>query len=326
MGLSLQVDSGYLCPSGGGYKIRIGGIDTVFYPSGSGLSGKIPFGAQSDYIYIYKPNGTSTYTVNSNIISIQSNPSIFSVTPSIVNQYTYFNPVIIGQNFEFFTSNLPYFFAISGGIDHNVQSTTNILANSGGNADTIYLNNFIITGSTGYYDILVQNFAGTGIMKSGFLVKTGVNQALSCIASASPISNILSAPAHSIDNSSGTFCAMITTNNLSGSILSINAKNNSVMKINLIKVLMDNVPISLNVQTNGRVNTFISYDANISGELSLWHKNSNRPFYNSPQVNLFGAIFNLFNSGITGVSILKIATAAVDGPRNFLGISEIQIY
>lgn len=324
IGLSLIVDSGYLFPSGTGYKVRVGGIDTIFYQSGTGLSGQIPFGGQSDYIYIYKPDGTSTYTVNPNIISIQSRPSILSITPSVVNQYSYFNPVLIGQNFEFFTNNIPYFFAISGGINKDIQQITNIISNSGGNADTMYINNFIVTGSTGYYDILVQNFAGTGIFKSGLFVKSGINQANSCIATVTPSTNQLYQHIGSlaIDNSTGTFVAMNCNQGLSGTIISITPKNNGVLNINLIKILMDNVP-SLLVDTNS---SLPQYTSNTSGELSLWYKNSNKPFYNSEQVNLQGATFNLFNSGITGVRIIKIATPRITAIRNYLGISEIQIF
>ncbi len=328
--LSLTVDSGYLAPTGGGYKIRVGGIDTIFYQNGTGLSGKVPFGSQSDYIYIYKPDGVSTYTLNPNQFVVHSMPKIFSITPSVVNQYQYINPVLIGQNFEFFTSELPWFFAISGGLNKDMQTGKNMVANSGGNADTIYIPNFIVTGQTGYYDIIVKNFAGSGIFKSGLLVNTGINQATSCSASITVGHQLGNNYAGlGIDGSTGTFAGMKCTAIVSGVSFSASAKNNNVMKISLIRLFIStgDARDSNSVRDIGQI-----YTANTSGALSLWFKNASKPFFASPIVDFSipqNTIFNLFNSGITGVATVKVHTPAILNPSTnfqYFGVSELQIY
>lgn len=322
LSLSTKIDSGYLSPTGGGYKIRLGTIDTIFYQNGTGaLTGQIPLGGNTDYIYIYKPDGVSTYTPNSLQFIVHANPSIFSITPAIVNQYQYINPVLVGNNFEFFQSQLPYYFAISGGLNGDMQSTYNIISNSGGNGDTLYVPNFLVTGQTGYYDILVQNLAGTGIFKSGLLVNTGINQTSNCTAKILPPLNQLAKflPSYAIDNSTGTFAGLVCTTIASGTVLQILPKNNGLLKVNLVKIL----PWTQN---------FANIAFNTSGYLSLWYKNAIAPFYSTQVVDFSlpqNQVINLFNSGITGVAIVKVYTPAADASLNrniFLGVSDLQIY
>lgn len=331
LGLSLIVDSGYLYPTGGGYKIRFGTMDTIFYQNGTGLTGQVPFGGQTDYIYIYKPDGVSTYTVNPTKYIVHSIPQIFSVTPAIINQYRYFSPVLIGQNFEFFTSNVSYFFAISGGINGDMQTGKNMIANSGGNADTLYIPNLIITGGTGYYDILVQNFAGTGFFKSGLLVSSGINQSSNSKANIVAPNNQLGRfnAALSIDNSTGTFAGLKCTVSVSGTSLNIVSKNNNLFNLSLIKILVNTGDAS---DSNGVLihDVGTTYKATTTGSLSLWYKNANKPFFDTNMVDFSlqqNNTYILFNSGITGLATIKIFTPKVTNTDlKYLGITEVQMY
>lgn len=328
--LSLIVDSGYLCSTGGGYKLRFGGIDTIFFQNGTGLSGQVPFGATTDYIYLYQPDGVSTYTPNSLQFSVNSAPSIFSITPATINQYKYFSPVLVGENFEFFTPNLSYFYAFSGGINGDMQTGNMIISNSGGNADTLYIPNAIITGATGYYNVLIQNFAGTGIFVSGLMVTTGINQSLSCRASISPSNRQVGTyiASMALDKNTGSFAALECTAVTSGVSLNVTPRNNNVMNVSLVQIIVSTINITDTQQ--GAIVPGPTYTANTSGAISFWYKNASSPFYSGPIVNFAiqsNRIINLFNSGITGVSIVKVHTPGIGSATNeYLGVNELSIY
>lgn len=345
--LYTKIDKGYLYPSGNGFKIRFGNVDTSFYISGNNytgaLTGQVPIGAVDDYIYIYQPDGISTYNPYSIPFNVIGQPTIYSFLPQTINQFNLFNSVIYGQNMKYFHDQ-NYYLMLSGGINNDVQKFSNVVSNSGGVADTATFNSLIITGSTGYYNAIVQNFAGTSNVFTGALyVTSGIDQARSCLISTSSKTNILGqvqggvellSPLYAIDgytsnpyayldvgiNTIQSFAALTCTNINSGSYYSIKPKNNNLINISSIVIEMDGFSLKPINDTNDGV---ISIN-NPTGALALYYKNSNIPFYDSNFINLSGYITK-FSNTLTGVSELRISTTGL-GPTKYLGLSEVKIY
>lgn len=320
-----KIDTGYLFPSGNGVKIKFGNVDTVFYPSGyeinsqnktGCLTGQIPFNATDDYIYLYQPDGVTTYTPNTGKFNVIAEPRIFSISPSIINQYKFYTPVLLGENFRYF-SQKPYFFALSGGVDNNVQYYSNVNSNSGTLADTMYIPNVIITGSTGTYNVIVQNYAGSYTFTGGLLVKSGINRSLECsITSNTTLGTHNSHRSqYLIDNSTGTFGALSATTTPESKSFTLTPKNNDVIDISNIHVLMINLP------------TLEGHTPNPSGSIKLYHRNNATPIYNSSQIYLNGINLNLSSSPYTGIRTIKVFTPDVfANDTEYLGISELRIY
>lgn len=335
--LSLNVDSDYMCNISGGFKIRFGRIDTIFYQDGTGLTGAIPVGGIDDHVYIYKPDGISTYKPNNSVFNVISEPDIYSITPAYINRFVHFLPTIIGANFRFFTDQ-EYYLGFSGGISGDFHKFTNITSNSGSKADTMYCTSAIITGAVGYYDVLIQNAAGIAVFKSGIYVTNTTNKAYDCVPSIAPsnarfytqglpygiygktpgiIYYNLDA-GYSNDKSSTTFAAMICTATKSGAALTLTTKKNAFISASTLRIVMDNLPDSI-INGDGT-----SYDRTPSGYVALYQNNLVNPVYNSDLINLENGYVNLIGQNYNFINQIKIFTPGK--ANSYLGISEIEIF
>lgn len=188
LNINTKIDTGYMFPFSGGYKARIGGNDIPLFISGGNSTGCLTGIIQtnsliSDYIYIYSPNGISVYPSQAQLSIIQP-PNISYITPSPVNLYEDFNLLVAGNNLNFFQGGLPYALALSGAASGNFQTynTGNNFFYSS-NGQTLLVNNIIVTGETGYYNVIIQNAGGSVNFTSGLLVNPSINLQQYCTAS-----------------------------------------------------------------------------------------------------------------------------------------------
>ena len=287
------------------------------------LTGQIPFGAVDDYVYLYQPDGTSVYNPNSLKFNVISEPQIYSISPSTVNQYQYFTPVFNGKNFKYFTNNLPCFYSFDGGVNNDTHTGKNIMSNSGGAADTAYVANLMITGATGIYNATIRNTAGSVTFTGALLVSSGINQArfgIGCNATlgnpswrvGSPTKN--TAPS-AIDGSLETFAAISCTPANAAHYISIIPKNNNVMNVSLIRVLMSGLPVTEGLNPHE------------SGSVALYQKGNVTPVFSNAYTSLSGITMNTLNAPYTGVREVRILTPSGGNPvTRYFGLSEVQIY
>lgn len=212
-----KIDTGYLSPFSGGFKGRVGGNDIVFLMSGGNstgaLTGILAHDLADDYIYLYGPDGISTYPTSQKL-SVIADPLIYYSTPTVVNQYQDFSMLIVGRGLKYFF-NQPYFFALSGLVSGNMQTYGTSSFNSSADGQSFLINNISVTGSTGYYNVIMQNAVDDAVELSGLLVNPAINQMGTCFAVydnptvAIGLDNIYPA-SYSIDNSTGfpTFALM----------------------------------------------------------------------------------------------------------------------
>ncbi len=356
-----KVDTGYLYPLSGGYKIKFGNVDTVFYPSGFGLqrtgclTGSVPLYSNDDYLYIYKPDGLSTYSPHPLQFNVISEPEIYSFTPSKnIRQYQFFTPVLGGKNFRFFF-NKSYYFALSGGVNNNVQFYTNIISDVGdGESDSIHIPNVMITGSTGMYSAIVQNAAGSAVCPGALEVKSGINQARFGVGTRISANNnnyilkqntsgptITHSAGLAIDGNTGTYCALMCTNSQPTdanptNFLQLTPKNQGdLYDISIMNFKMNNLNT---IAANGNTFPYSSspdFYPSPSGRISLYEKYAATPIYSIDAPSLsnmtipfFRALSNPGESGgYTGIRIIKIFTPSGGNPiTRYLGFSEIEIY
>ena len=337
-----------------GFKVRFGNIDTAFYISGGvsnlpytgAITGLVPVGAIDDYVYLYQPNGTDTYTPYTGTYNCISEPVIYSTSPSYINQYGKFNATLYGQNFKYFFGQ-PFFFALSGGRDNDVHKYTNIMSNSGGAADTLQVLSLNITGNTGIYHAIVKNFAGAAVLTGALIVFSGINKARfqpGCQVTTPGESFLESFNSvdvnfandgntgvnlHQITSKNGDvteiyrddIAAVRATTTLGEKYFQIQPKNNNVIDISLIRIYMAG---NYHVYTaNG--NTFT---ANPSGGVQLYYKNAASPVIDSFQINISG-VNGIFISGmdVTGIRTIRIYSPKVAANNTeYVGIKELEIY
>lgn len=322
------------------FKVRFGNIDVRFNPSGyetnhpnstGCLTGSVPFHGIDDYIYLYQPDGVSTYNPNSLKFDMIGEPQITSLTfpaNGVINKYTYFTPTIQGKNFKYFFG-VPYFFALSGGVNNNVQFYSNIVSNSGGVADTAYVPNIMITGSTGYYSIIVQNIAGSATLTGAITALSGINRARSnpgCTATAQngySISHESHPAAYAIDGSTGTYASIDCATTASGNHLRIipnnNGVNNGLINVSLIGIY---IQPDIGLKNNARYPTS-------SGGIALYQNNvpANTPTFYTPIINISGILYD-FGQVYTGIRTIRIYSPqkTYQGNDHFMALSEVSIY
>ncbi len=329
-----KIDTGYLCPSGNGYKIRFGNVDTKFFISGSGaLTGMIPSGAIDDYIYIYKPDGISTYNTHASGLNSIGQPRIYSFTPNILRQYTYVTPTIIGENLKYFYGK-PFFFALSGGIANSVQKYTTIISNSGGAADTLQIPNVIISGGTGTYHVTIQNVAGSDLLTGAFTLLAGIDKARQCNIVINPneiikldsfsTSSQFVLPQYVIDGNTDSFGAVNCGTIQSGNYFLITPKNNNLITVSSIITRMIDLPSNVMCLTSNSLN----YCSPVkTGAITLYRRNDTdaTAIYSTNFINLSGKILDLADHPISGIARIKIFPTGI-GNSKYLGLNQIEIY
>ena len=170
-----------------GYKFAIGRSTGILFrldESPTTLTGLIPTGRfNNQYLYLYEPDGVTRYPPYPTAFAqVGPPPIITDFYPKTVKLFDNFTLNLEGENFKDFFS-LPYYSLLSGvrqGQFNPAEEKTGIYTYS-----TIYPNdigtkvqipNVSITGVTGYYDIYLFNYAGTGSI-TGFKVEAPVDVA-----------------------------------------------------------------------------------------------------------------------------------------------------
>jgi len=346
-----KVDTGYLFPYSGGYLVNVCGVNSVFYLSGANytgaLTGSVPFNVDNSnpYIYIYSPDGISSYS-SRNQFTVIGQPSIYYASPLVVNKYQVFNLLVVGNNLNYFYG-LPYYVSITGGVSGDSHKFGLSNFNYSSNGQSLLLNNIQITGSTGSYDILVSNSAGTAYLYGEFTVLPPVNLASSLTASYTTnapagsliygftsLSNTSNPAALAIDGSQYTTAVIpivptgkqltpsppiVTATGFTGSISFVTPSNKYINVSN----------ISINPNFTGLYNGLTALGSGIippTGRVRIYQGNS--VAYDSSYVNLSGFYYSTpVITGVTKVSICSISGYSPYTPIvNYIEINEVIIY
>lgn len=155
--LNLTVDTGYMYPTGGGYKVNFGGVDQKFFVKSSGaLTGLIPTGAVDGYIRLYKPDGVSTYSPKYEIFNVIGEPEIYNLSPLNSNNfrsYSFFPLTIYGKNLQYFNSS-------SSSVRMSGNNSTGV---------NIFTGNQLVTNTIGD-SLLIPNAIFTGLYENVTLI------------------------------------------------------------------------------------------------------------------------------------------------------------
>lgn len=167
--INTKVDTGYLFPSGDGFKIDFCGVDQKFKVNSTGtLTGVIPIGARDGYIRIYRPDGISTYKPNTGIFNVLGDPEIYSVSGIGVTSFyknVIFGLSIEGKNLQYFNQTGSYV-GISGTATHRMNTFTGASLSYSSNGsllvvpNMVYLSDFEYGPNEATY-IVVKNDYGT---------------------------------------------------------------------------------------------------------------------------------------------------------------------
>lgn len=190
------------------YKVSFNGTPTgLFIVNDLLMSGKVPYNAKSGPIYIYKPDGVSTYDTTGNFTYINNPPIIKFSAPSGIVSGDSLNLLLVGENL----TNITKVYAKGSGINlgrsiiiwentyNQLAPTTNTTGirylNTSGQYDILGLaamykhtpyfpislsGNSMITGASirsGIYDLYVETTAGTGCSSGAFTINPLINLA-----------------------------------------------------------------------------------------------------------------------------------------------------
>lgn len=177
------VDTSFLCPVDFGYKVGFGRATGVFVPSGTGfLTGLIPSDYfNKDYISIYEPDGVGKYPpFTGRFTQVGPEPDIDKIYPEEIYQYSYNTLNLEGQYFKDFFG-LNTYLLISGQTtapennhDRYVYPLNVLSFNQ--LQTKVIATGIRITGATGYYDVNLINYVGTGTI-TGLKILSGRNLA-----------------------------------------------------------------------------------------------------------------------------------------------------
>lgn len=186
------VDTGFLYPypdGSGGFQVFFGrntqwqsGVYGRFFESGGGvMTGLIPQDVSNGKIAFVEPNGISLYPPYTGGFSeIGPAPIIDRVLPKhqdylgdfqgYIKRYTNNSIDLYGHNMKDFFG-LDWYAMLSGTGNVQTYSDMNVSHIVGVNS-TFYKVSFtgFITGHTGYYDVYLRNYVGTGYLKTGLWV------------------------------------------------------------------------------------------------------------------------------------------------------------
>lgn len=333
----------------GGYKVKVGGQDTRFYLSGGNstgtLTGTLLSNISTDYIYIYEPDGISTSSSSSQYTALGS-PIIYYTTPLTVNQYSATDYLIVGQSLNYFY-NLPYYVSFSGGISGDFQSYgLNSFTYSPKNGGAILLTGIIFTGSTGLYNIKVQNSASSYTLTGGLTVNSYINQASIAAASTDPSaifntpqknfqSNFANfptylSPSFAIDNSPSTFYPILDvlpSNGGSGNLILTATKAPNYFNISTLSINQNYTGFN-SFLTDVLLGQYIVPPTIPTGSISLY-RGSNSVF-NTGGLVLSGLLLQLPNAPWTGITKIVISAIQLPIPAPIsicaIAMSDVQIY
>lgn len=167
------IDTGFLCQkvfnNVTGYLIGFGNATGVFYPSGNSnsiLTGLAPKGVYGNSkVSLFEPDNATKYPpYTGTFAQVGPAPEITSVSPTGLQRFDTYTLNLEGKYFKDFFG-LPYYFALSGYNDGIFSTYSDITVTS--LQDKVTVNNVVVTGETGLYDVYLINYAGSGYLKTG---------------------------------------------------------------------------------------------------------------------------------------------------------------
>lgn len=351
--LSIMVytaDTDYLFNSGNSYKLSFGDVNTYFYKKDSiTFTGLIPTGflKRPSYISFYEPDGITKYkSFATGFQQVGPAPQISKILPSGISFYKSNNISIEGQGMKDFFG-WPHFLTLSGYNgeiqNYGISNISSSLLNN-----KIIINNVRLTGInwvTGqiyYYDVILRNYVGSGIVKSGIYV-SGFN--LSPLGIPYHLNQEAGRPhglydkpaANAVDNSNSTFS--LTNHILTDKQRSWNESFISnpidISRIEIYPVTgIITIDTSLNFDSQNYFSISTGYIEIFAKDGKTWGINSGILFTGNLTgvQNSKGNYFNIQPpiTGVTGISISPSGIYDPDGPNNEqgggLGFYQIKIY
>jgi hypothetical protein len=329
-----KIDTGYLYPISGGYMVKIAGNDCVFYPSGGNstgiLTGVLPLNDIDDYIYIYQPNGISTYPSNQKL-TVVGYPSIDYISPIVTNQYAQFNLLLEGKNLKYFYGQ-PYYLSFAGGISGDFQSFGSTNFNYSANGSYLLSNYLNITGNTGYYDVSIRNAISSYTLTSGLMITQGVNLASKC--SASYLQGGVNSANLAIDGSTDSYAYAFVykTGELGGGYSLTSTGGISIVPVSVPNMNISMVVFNPSYTGNGTIhyNTSdtVTPTTPPTGRIIMYMGTAIAYDSNYIIASGFSKSFTTILTGITKVNILGVGHVNnINGiPTDYLGIQEVLLY
>ncbi len=316
------VDTGFLCPFNGGFKVSFGVVATAFYKSGDyALTGLIPSGYfDGQKIFIYEPDGVTQYTpFTGGIKQIGPPPIISGVTPNNLQLLKTVNLSLDGYFFKDFFG-LPWYASLRGsGFTGNYDLNT-IQTNSFGTQLTI--SDVNVTGGTGYYNLVVRNFAGSGIF-TGIKVGKPINIANTLgTASHSPTNPVNYPPGNAINNNFSDYSATNAYRNERGAWWKVTFP--TIQDIRKVKLTVD-LPDKINFNFPNNV----SLNSNLQGYVEYYDLGLNPIYGFNSGVDLFSYELNRISNPITGIKEVRIYGTGHSSSTigNYtLALNEVEIY
>ncbi len=191
-----KFDAQYLHPFQGGYKVRVD-YDLYGFSRFGGtnsITGLIGGSSRYPKISIYRPDGITTYPNYTGVYTqIGPAPSLSRLNyegnwNTLGNNFGVYkhgvhNVKVEGLYFRDFYSK-PWFSILRHNLDKNLYNPVNSFSSY--LSDTEATIEFAVTGRTGYYDLIVQNFVGSGIFTGAFLIYNPEPISIKCTASQFP--------------------------------------------------------------------------------------------------------------------------------------------
>ena len=255
---------------GGGssmYKVSFNGQYTGFLRiDAQTLQGVVPRGAKTGPVYIYKPDGASTYDSTGSFIYIQDEPILNSFSPATISSGDSLKALIVGENLN--NINKVYLVGSGNALGNTItiwdktynvnnkpaNTTGNFYCISSGQNDLLglaatfqhtlrqpssFTGNMMLTGlavKTGVYDLYVENVAGVDILSGATVIYEPVDLARLHSTRITQTSTwpsgdtVTYGPEKVVDGNTGTYCR---TDTLTGQWLKFNFSSAcQIFKIN----------------------------------------------------------------------------------------------
>lgn len=343
--ISTIVDTGYFCPIDGGFKVSFGRITGVFYPSGTGmLTGLIPSGFfNNNYVSIFEPDGVGKYPpYTGKILQVGPAPEIenfyWGVGEKDIHQYQRYALNLEGQYFkDFFGLNT---YAIISGQKTDPPSNDKYSFNTivtSNSQSKVQITGVRITGATGYYDVNLINYIGTGTI-TGLKVLSGIDWAQTQGVATSNPGYILNTSLYGADKSIDGGGALDNSFSLTLPVGGNTARGearftitfNQLIEINKINFYqrINNIFADANTTWNaGSLGGGIGNLA-ITGIMQLFD-NSLTEVIHSGGINWNNSGYNYLANPFTGVRAIRLSRNQPFSPATnkvFLSWNTIQIY
>ena len=311
----LAVDTGFLYPLSGGYKVSFGLQDTVFYKSGGfNLTGLIPGGYfNGQKVFLYEPDGVTKYLPYSGAIQqVGPPPIINSFNPLEFELLKLTNLTLNGLFFKDFFG-LDKYITISGRGYTGNFTTTDFTKN---NLNTsLTLTGLLITGATGYYNIYIQNFVG-GTTVTGLKIIKPINIAQAYGTVSQSPNSLLYPAARAVDGNLTTYSATMGHQVDRGAYWKIIF--NTIYNIRKVNITQSNMPNDIRI--GGYTIPLLR-----TGYVEFYDLGGNCLYGYNTGVSVTGYSLQKYSNPITGILEMRIYATGANETSSTIGFSNVEV-